>query len=256
LGGSVIPPGQSTRLTAKVNFRGKRGKQEKKITVYSNDPAQSKAVLKLYSHVFADVDLVPKRADFRNLSPDQKAETTVEIVNSGQEPLNITGLETSGSFFTVKQETVEEGRKYILRVKTAPPFKGKSLRGTIIVRTDHPRYRAIPLPVNVRVVNDLVAVPSTVTIPDDGTGGPPITFRLVLRSRKGQDFGIGEIDTPLSGITVMVEPSVKGSSLVEIRNLTPSAELNGKFIRFVTDADPAQEVSVPIRVYRERKVRP
>jgi len=48
---TVIPPGESTRVVAEFNSRGISGKQNKSVSIYSNDPNRSRLLLRLSGSV-------------------------------------------------------------------------------------------------------------------------------------------------------------------------------------------------------------
>ena len=252
MGGSVLAPGESTSLEAKVNFKGKRGSQSKKVTIISNDPENPKMVLKIIAQVVADVDVIPKRVDITTTSSRKGGEREVQVVNKGEAPLNITKVTSSNKSFEFKQETVEEGRLHKILVTAVPPFAQTSVKGSVIIRTDHPKYPTISVPVQVRVVSDVVVVPRVINVPDDGRTTTPVSFRLALRTRSGRDFKILGVEPPLDSVKVDVIPLGTNSYRLDVQNLIPSKRLNGKSLLIHTDEEGNEEIRVPIRIFKRQ----
>jgi hypothetical protein len=246
LGGSKIPPGGSTPLAAKFNPKGRRGVQTKAITITSNDPKQPTLNLKLSATVTAEVEVQPQRVDFLDLKEDQAAERSFTVTAKEGVKFKVTGLEASGGFFSATQSVVKDGSSYQVTVKTAPPYKSGANRGLITLRTDHPKYPTLAVPVNVQVFTDLVVVPPTIVVQVDEKKAPATVF-LSVRSRSKTPFKILAVTPPYQEITSKVENLDASSFKLELANIPTDQKMNGTFLTIQTDAPGGKEVKVPFQ---------
>ena len=65
----VIAAGATQEITATFDSKGRNGMQGKRVTVKSNDPANSNFKLEFRAEVFSPFDIRPKRLHFRNAPP-------------------------------------------------------------------------------------------------------------------------------------------------------------------------------------------
>lgn len=253
LGGKVLQPGISTVLTAKINLRGRRGSQNKHIYVQSNDPKQPQLVLKMVGNVTSQIDIFPRRIDFMDIKPDQSVSRTAMITNNAGKPMRITGMVSTGKFFSVDRKTIEEGKRYQIEIKTKPPLQNGMSRGSVTIKTNNPKYATISIPVTVRVPSDIVVAPRIISVPYDGKESKPISFFTLIKSRGNKPFNITRIDKPDQKIHVKIITLGIGSYRIKIDNLVPSTKLNGKIISIYTDMESCRELKLPIQVYRRDK---
>ncbi len=257
VGGNQIQPGSSTPLTAKINLRGRRGRQEKTITVSTNDPAQPALVLKLSGMVTAEVEVSPVRVDFLDLKPDQVAERIITITALAGPPLQITGVDArSAAFVTARSVPLEEGKSYQIRMQSNPPFNPGVNRGMVTVSTSNPKYPIIYLPVSLTVSSDLVVVPNAVMLPYGSGDNPPVNVKLLVRSRSGKAFQVVRTQGPSAEIVVRVLPDSPSSWKVEVDNLVPSPGINGTVLRVFTEGTDTPELRVPIQLFSRGPVAP
>ncbi len=249
MSGSVIPPGGAAPLTAKLNLKGRRGRQEKNITVSSNDPQQPQLVLKMIGQATAEVDVSPPQAAFMDLRDNQVAEREVTIVNNAADPLEITGLEIRGDNFTVRQVALSEGRSILLKIKTVPPLPSGISHGSVILTTNNPKYKSITVPVSIAVASDIIVAPGVIALAYDPKDTPPVTVMAVVKSRSLKPFKITRVEAPSDDMRVRIEPFGMGTYKLELANIVPSDLLNGKWLLIYTDNPSGREVRVPIRTF-------
>jgi hypothetical protein len=121
--------------------------------------------LTLTAKIVPTINILPYPAVFISGFRDERVTRTLEIVNNDAAPLNIIRLtrdnEDLPRSYSVEVRTLEPGRRYQLDIELEPSGQGRS-QDVIKVLTDHPRFPAIRIPVNVLIKDDVYINPESV----------------------------------------------------------------------------------------------
>ncbi len=147
-----IAPGNSATLTTRLNLRGRNGPQNKTITVESNDPRQPQLILTLKGSAVAELTVSPAQVFFGRLNPDSAVTNAVEVSIRGEEYMTILESRVDAPFYAVTHEAKEEGKSYLVKVSTIPPLPDGQARGSVYIKTSHPRHAEFSIPVAAFVV--------------------------------------------------------------------------------------------------------
>ena len=241
-----VPPGGEARVTAQLNLTGRQGPQHKAITVESNDPKQPQLTLMLQGTAGAAVNIQPPQVMFGQLQSGSEAVVEVEISAGGDKNFQITGVEAGSAQLQTELRTRTAGRAYTVVIRTKPPLGQGVLSAAVRVNTDHPDRPAIDIPVSGLVVGDLIVAPTAISLSEQP--GQPVTRFVILRSAANKPFQITGIDTPEAAMTTEVMPFGENGYRIQINNVVPSKDLNGKSLRIGTSLDTMRDVFVPFAV--------
>jgi hypothetical protein len=143
-----LAPGESTKLKVDFNSTGRRGAQEKTVSVHTNDPKKSELKLKIVANVVAKsaaVSAVPQiyfketRYDFGKVKEGDIVEHTFTFKNSGNAPLDIKDVRTSCGCTAalLSNKRIEPGKEGTLKVELDTKNRlGKLSRTITIVSND------------------------------------------------------------------------------------------------------------------------
>jgi hypothetical protein len=255
--GTTLEPGASTQLSAKINVRGRRGGQEKSITISSNDLARPQYVLKMKGTITAEVDLLPNRVDFLDMKENQAADREVKVVCNVAKPFHVTKVETNGAFITAKLVTIEEGKSYSVKISSVPPLPSGISRANVTVTTDHPQYPTLIIPVSVQLPSDVIAAPPMLAVSSEQKdGAAPAPLFAVVRSRTNQPFKLLKVEPPFPEIKATITPLDASSYKIEVTNYLPVERLNGRLLRIFTDNPSSKEIRLPFQVINKRAPMP
>ena len=143
----MIAPGASATISTKLSLKGRQGVQHKTITVESNDPAQPQLLLKLEGEAVAEVQISPMQLFYGRLDPEAVATGTVQVVLSGTNTMQITGISADTPFLVPSIATNTPGKSYSVTVVTRPPLPEGQARGNVTLTTDRPSQPTISIPV-------------------------------------------------------------------------------------------------------------
>jgi len=247
-----IQPGKEVELTTRLSLKGRTGQQHKSIYVHSNDPKSPRYRLELAGEVRRAIEVRPLGIAFGEIAEDAVTEKKVHIVSTTATPFHITGIETNDSFWwNISMEPIEEGRKYELKVKpTAAALEtGGSLLGKIVVRTDHPQYAHITIPVTAFVRKDMMVIPRVLAVQKSSGQDKGLTRYFLVRSRENKPFNIIGIETPQGiDVNVKTEKLGPGRYRIKISDLQPSKDLDGKIFRVRVKMPDGEEKVLEIHV--------
>lgn len=245
----TVAPGETSELTARLNLQGRSGPQSKAITINSNDPQNPSYRVNMSGTIAQAFQISPDRLIFGDVKSGSESTQTIDLTALSDVPLNIQSVESVDPNVKVEKETVQEQRQARLKVTLKGQAQPGAVNTSIRVTTDNPSRPVIDIPVFANVTGGLVFGPQEIPLPSAGSG-TPMTRVVVVRSGTGEPFTINEVVLPDTAMKSAILPfGNQGHGYrIQIENINPSPELNGKAIRILTSSSQTPEISVPFRV--------
>lgn len=237
---NAIPHGGETALEVRMNLRGLNGSIKKTLYVVSDDPAQPPLQLIMRGEVFPEFEIMPRIVVF---SPTGTMTTSMErevrIQADGEVRLRIVeyGMRSNSCAVTMFEDA--PGRAYRFRLSTTavPALKMDYLT----IRTDHPRYREVVVPVRFALVEDGIVIPAVIVV---STNGLTVPVRLIVQSRSGSSFAITGVKAPFPGVRMETTRLAADRWQVAVEELPGTAA--GQDIVIKTDLPSMNEINVPV----------
>lgn len=108
---------------------------DERILLTTDSPNQDTLVLQVRGLVRGDVTLKPNRLYYKVVEPDKELERTIDIVNTGADPLTITSIDSDLANLVLEITTLEQGTHYRILAKLRPPFTRGRINGMIAIKT-------------------------------------------------------------------------------------------------------------------------
>jgi len=241
-----LEPGESTVLKASFNLKGRSGPQARRITVISNDPLQPRLTLSLIGEAIAPLEINSERIYWGNIYCKAPAERSCEIKFTEAEQSYITGIAVTTNIFTAEVLTVVPRRRYKIIIRTVPPLPIGPLQAKLLLTTDHPRFKTIEIPMQGRITGDLYAIPAEIVI--NAGDRKPLNRSFLVYSGLKEQFRIMSVEPPQPAIKANIRSmSAANGHRIDLRNIAPTEDLNGKNIIVRTDCASMPVLIVPIR---------
>ncbi|MDM7915843.1 MAG: DUF1573 domain-containing protein, partial [Candidatus Eisenbacteria bacterium] len=134
---SVIAPGRSTPLRISFATRESKGITEKKVTILTNDPAESKVTISLVADIRPLVEMTPERVRFEPLRAGETATQTVRLRAEKGFGLKVTGIDASERFLHVTSRAVPSADAEVIEivVQVKPDAPAGPFRDDVEVHT-------------------------------------------------------------------------------------------------------------------------
>ena len=242
-----VASGASVTLQVHIPLKGRSGDQRAAIYVRSNDRIHPLYELMVRGKALAKVEVRPTGVMFGALEEDAAVEKTVSIICDSNVLFNVTNVVCNTPCISASYVGVSNGAHHLL-VRTVPPLASGITRAIVYARTDHARYGMIEVPVLVRVSKDIVVFPQELCIMKYAGERIRESQYAVVKSLSKTPFRIVGSEVPEDGIELVWNTMVNGGYRVEIRNVMPIDEMNGKHIILKTDNEKVGDVAIPIRV--------
>ena len=242
-----IEPGTNTTLSIKLSLSGRTGRQAKSFYVMSNDPQEPIYQLRFVGTALPVVRIEPERIDFGQIGANTVSEQEIEII-SPKISFKINQAIATGGQFTAWCEDSVSTNRHRIKVKTVPPIAWGVTHGKVVLSTDYLRYGKIEIPVMTTVQSDLVTAPNEILLVDKGNKPEPVTRYIGIRSRSGKKFRITQIIAPEPEMKTEIFPAGDGMCRIEIKNILPFEDLNGKKIILKTNHKETKEIEIPFRL--------
>jgi len=243
----MVPPGGESHVTAKLSLQGRSGLQSKAITIFSNDPQNPQFRVSINGTAAQSIQIAPERLMFGQVGPGQTAEQFIDISGLAPEPFHITAVEPSGAELAATSEVQEEGKKYRISVKLTGPTQVGPYNGNLRLGTDNPSRPVIDIPIIANIVGEIIYAPAELPIPAE-TGGTPLTRYIVLRPGTMANFEIKKVTTPDPAMRISTFPFGDQGYRIQIENIIPTPELNGKAITIETSAEFMPVINIPFTI--------
>ena len=192
----TIPPGGSLRLRTVFDSTGRRGRQDKTVTVHSNDPLVPAMKLKFSAEVEALYDTNPSRAlNLRAVQRGEFSSTVLEIVpGKGRKTIEVTSVEFDDNIPLTWEKTsfdTKHGTGQRIRFRIDPYAALGTLTGKAKIKLEVdgiPRERLMTL--RAEIVGELTTMPKVLdTTRHESRPGKKLP-KIIVRAMNKRPFEV------------------------------------------------------------------
>ncbi len=137
----TIKPGDFSEVKVTFNAGMRKGKQIKKVTVVTNDPASPKTTLTLTGEVAVTMAFDPARARLSDLKPGEPGSQTVKFTNMSQEPITITEYKLNQKKAQAVELAFKKDEQTALPI-ILQPGEAMEITVTVTLAKEQPMYLA------------------------------------------------------------------------------------------------------------------
>jgi len=204
-----IPPGGVGEVKVTFQSKGYQGKTKKSVTVESNDPENPRIRLSVGGEVVAEVTVLPRYVNFRNVRRDSPREPiSLEIKLLEGKGLKIREVSVDNPSVLLKElERTESGALYSVSLVEKVPT-GR-LAGKILIETNSKKSPTVQVPVYAFVQGRVEVSPQMISFGMIRPGEPSVRD-IVLRVTGDTRFTIDRVDVTSDVITTEVLPEKEG----------------------------------------------
>ncbi len=246
---SEIPPGGTGEIKAVFKTNRLGGKQEKVITVYSDDPYEPEIDLVIRGIIKREVAVVPQGLNFDTMRKGETLTKTVRLLQLSKTSLVINQIDINNDYFDVATSRFREensrGIKVAVTLKTDNVPAGQ-LKEVITLHTNLKRHPRIDVPIWATIMGEIKIEPRAISfgLVKKETGGSAVA---VIARRDGGQLRILKTESSLPYLAVEVEETVPGEKYkltVHVRKNSPAGRMEGE-IRIFTDYPGEAVVTLP-----------
>lgn len=241
----VLAPGESAEITASLNLKGRRGLQTKPMTVYSNDPVKPQFKLTLTGTAVSEIGLSPTAVSMGRLEEGQRVTKNITLTNNGQTPVKITKIESVSNLVSHEIETVEAGKKYIIKVTNNGNIPPGRLSDNLVITTDSAKAPTHRVAVYGTVLDKLSITPNPMILTESNV---PVNRVLYVRAGSVKSFQVLNATWEAAGATGRIANLGASGFTVTFQNIRAGLPLNGSKIVITTDVASMPSFEVPVQV--------
>jgi hypothetical protein len=178
---TVIPAGQSAELRVQVDTNGKQGSFTSEVHIHTNDPAREDAVLNIKGFIKRAVTRTPLGGLVIRTRDGRPGQTgKVQLKNEmAPEQMKVQVRSCSVAGVNIEVKEIAPALVYELVATTTAEMPLGSTEGTVMITTGLSREGNMAIPVAVRVVASVEAVPAAMLVNVDSEARPgPRTVSL------------------------------------------------------------------------------
>ncbi len=264
---SPLEPGESS--TFSITYDTKRlGSSRKKVTVISNDPTQTKTVIRVAGRVKPVFEGRPNNhLRFDKLDVTSVETKSIRLVNQWSEPLYLKLVEDQNpGVFDVELLPITPGQEFELKVTTKPPLKLGRNRITVVLATGLEQMPLVKIPVSGNAQPRVFTTPMKLYVLPKNTERSERTLEVNYRTHTPVKVVAVKASLPTIQCAVLpTGPVPRGRVMasIPIRVELPAYDdfpEEGAKLYIYTDAteEVYQELSVPVykRTTRTRRMPP
>jgi len=208
-----IPPGGEGKIDVTLNTKGRSGKLEKLIEVFSNDPDKPRLTLKVGGMVERLLDFDPPRISLGNILKGTTRTETVKLVAKDPSQVKIGEITVSDPNL-VKAELVKgQGPLPDLKLTMTAGDTERSFSARVTMKTGLEKLPAIELMIFGMVTGDLVLDKKYAYFPSFDEKAPPPSFEIRVSSLGGKAFKVTKVEDPRGFVTGKWEAKDKDVSV-------------------------------------------
>ena len=200
----VVPPGGAGEI--EVTYRAGDTTREERPAIYvrSNDPDEATAIIRVIAMVQAGAGFIPSRVYVGDIRKDTCIRRTVKLVNTWEEELRITGIETGSDAIvaTLQDTLVPPGGEAVVRIVLGPDLPEGRIDARVTLHTDNEKQPEIALP----IVGNVMSVD---LFPEEFffgmvKRGSRVSRAVMISNMSGESLEILEVKTEMDPIKTSV----------------------------------------------------
>jgi len=208
----TVDPGKTGTIPLQFNSAGFSGTVVKTATVTCNDPATPSLTLQLTGNVWKEIDAVPQFAVLNGTSESvADAKASIKIVNNGELPMTITGMEINNPMFVADLKTNQPGKEFEVSVKVVPPLNPNMTHGVITLKTTSTNVPQVQVTAMLMLQPVISVVPAQVTMPAAPVANA-FTYTVAIRNSGTNMVKLSEPTINDSRIGVAVKETEAGKA--------------------------------------------
>lgn len=237
----IVPPGESSRISAKLSLAGRGGELQKPILIESNDPSNPALQLVMKGVVAADFEITPTTMVLRKDSPEAPATASVIVKSLKNEKFEIIDAKSESGKLKVRWDKFPNENAFQLTANFEEQFQPGQCGDKIIVETNHTTKKRLEIGVIVIVPSNIVVAPMKIVL--DPKSQAPVSRTIILKNPSKDTFAIDKIETPDPFMTTKTELMGNFGVKLTLGNIIPSTALIGQSVRILLAS--GQEVQIP-----------
>lgn len=250
-----IAPGEVGRIHVVIDSTNLFGADVKKVTVLTNDPSNPSIVLSIKSMVRPYLNAVPGYARFNVVQGEASGSVTQSIWAEDGEPFKILSVEApEGPFKASFREATEEervegakGKQYMVDLTIDTNGHLGPITGGLLVTTDHPKQKAMRIPVSGFIRPILAVTPQTANFRKIELK-EPLRANLLIKNYATEEIQLTNITSSMPTVTAEIIPLEAGRRYqikLTLSPDTPKGELDGK-LTITTDSPKVPTLEIPV----------
>ena len=160
-----IAPGKEGKLPFTLNTRGMQGAVRKSVTIWTNESANEQTRVSIHGTVKQLIQMEPKAGlTFGRVQPGQSQSKQVELTANADEPVELEIAEVTAEGFNVTLETLEEGKRFLLKAETHSSFERGMHRRHVVLKTNLAKMPELTVPLSAYVPERVTVVPRRIMV--------------------------------------------------------------------------------------------
>lgn len=242
----TIPPGESSRISAKLSLAGRGGSVQRPILVESNDPVDPNFQLVMKGIIGADFQITPSTMVLRKNTPDATATGLAIVKMQNNELFEILNAKSESETLKLQWKKLPDQNSYQVTANYEGSLQPREDIDKIFLETNRLKNKQLEIPVIVVEPKPIIAIPQKITI--NANRPDSVSRAIILKNTEGEKLSINKVETPNPSITVSVDLTGDYGARIVLRNIQPKLVEVGQFIEIQLGS--GQIIQIPFELIR------
>lgn len=142
-----LQPGESVAMNVTLRISRSSNYVNKSILIYSNDPENSKKIIRLKAHVIHPIDINDRFMNFGKVKLGDSGFATVKIKNNTNEAVKLYDFKVTPDYVKINVKRnilINPGEEFIIKAEVKPKNRDR-IKPKIIFSTNHPDYKTVTI---------------------------------------------------------------------------------------------------------------
>ena len=193
----------------------------------------------------SEIFFEPPYLSFNTIDKYQKLSRIITMVTSSDISIHVTKIEIDSKAFAVKRIDESDNNFQKITIETIPPLPEGRISANLIIHTNHPEYRREYVNIRANVFGELIVNPQKILL---SKGMKSVTRNIYIKAGIVKEFKVLDLQVPQKKIKINTVYVNKGYCKITVSNLDASDDINGKYIKIITNVTQKREILIPIIV--------
>ena len=246
---SILQPGESTILKAKLTLAGRDGEIQKPIFIESNDPENPNFHLVMKGRIGAVFHIMPGTIVLTRNSEDAPAFATAIVKSARNELFEILSARTESEKIKVEWNKSLTENSYEIKAILHENVESLQNIDRIILEINHPKNKNLEIPIIILTHKPIIAIPKKITV--NANRLDSASKAIMIKSTTDEKLRINKVETPNPLITVNIELTGDYSARIVLQNIQSQSVQVGQCIRIQLGS--GQIIQIPFEISDKNK---
>jgi hypothetical protein len=245
-----IPPGEQENLPVRIDLKGRKGEQNQRVILSTNDPDHRTLTLRLSGVAIPAITIEPRTLNLGLVDPEDPQPGILTLRSTNGDPFRVTEVSANQKRVVVSLAPSPDHRSANIQVTPKTGQGDGQFTDVVLIETDHPEVDNERVLVMWQISTGVTVAPSTVKLVL--TDRPQLLNRyLMVRGYPGMEEPLNILSAEWvgqEGVDIDITNAGRFGWRIHLKQFEPALDMHGTRIQIRTNAKGFETLEVPVEV--------